>query len=458
MKSFTGKPGTVLLVGIAFAALRAPAQNPINQIGKAVDQAAGATKKAAEDFFSDVKNRVIAGANQLDQWRRDAAAAAQKKAADFASCPSPDAQRLYDDLKAKRNQAQTTRDQAARALSDADAALANCLGTWPDGPGGFPASPCRATYGGLPFRGIRDSAQAAVDSLNAAMNALKALKCIAGCNRTAGVDYPSCALAGAPGGGPVHVSVNGPTVSGGIGGAHPSQIGGSALGLGNGFDVCVEWDPGSFKPVWNPGPDGVQAGVDVKFPKCKRTVHVPGSICTSWDVTLVLPKLKELRLVPPDVQPGDLKIEFATQTIAYVTVEQAPACTQEAALCTGVSTGLVTMPSASLPLDLARTLGPLCVDKTFVGCLQPAFGLNVVSKTASVPDPSQGTVSWKGPKLKSPGSIKIDFTRPEFSIACRQHGPGPNTGGLPSVSCSTKHLDLPFLCLEPRWGSVVGNP
>jgi hypothetical protein len=444
MKNVVKKSGTVLLFGLLLAAFRAPSQLP--DVGKAVNQAAGTAKKAVDDFFSDVKNRTIAGAGQIDQWRRDATAAAQKKATDFASCPSPDAQSLYDDLKGKRDQAQATRNQANQAVADADAALANCLRTWPDGPGGVPASPCRATYTGLPFKGIRDSAQAAVDSLNAAMNALKALKCIAGCNRTAGVDYPSCALA--PAGGPVNVAVNGD---------HPAMIGNSALASGAGFDVCVEWDPGSFKPVWNPGPDGVQAGVDVKYPKCKRTVHVPGTICTSWDITLILPRLKDLKLVPTDVQAGEIKIELATQTISYVTVEQTPSCSQEAVLCTGVSTGIVSMPPAILPMDLARTLGPICVDKTFAGCLQPAFGLNVVNKTASVPDPSQGSVSWKGPKIKA-GSVKIDFTRPEFSVACRQLGPGPNTGGAPRVNCSTKHLDLPFLCLDPRWGSVVGNP
>lgn len=451
MKSFARKSTTVLSFGLLLAAFRAPSQLP--DVGKAVKQAAGTAKKAVDDFFSDVKNRTIAGANQIDQWRRDADAAARKKTTDFASCPSPDAQRLYDDLKGKRDQAQTTRNQAAQAVADADAALANCLRTWPDGPGGVPASPCRATYGGLPFKGIRDSAQAAVDAFNASMNALKALKCITGCNRTAGVDYPSCALAGAPAGGPVNVNANGATIAS----ARPAMIGSSALASGAGFDVCVEWDPGSFKPIWNPGPDGVQAGVDMKFPKCKRTVHVPGTICTSWDITLILPKLKELKLIPPDVQAGDVKIELATQTISYVKVEQAASCSQEAVLCTGVSTGIITMPPAILPLDLARTLGPICVDKTFAGCLQPAFGLNVVNKNASVPDPSQGTVSWKGPKIKSPGSIRVDFTRPEFSIACRQQGPGPITGGAPSVTCSTKHLDLPFLCLQPRWGSVVGN-
>lgn len=451
MKSLARDTRTVLVFGLLLAALPATSQLP--DVGKAVNQAAGTVKKAVDDFFSDVKNRVIAGAGQIDQWRRDAAAAAQKKATDFASCPSPDAQRLYDELKGKRDQAQATRNQAAQALADADAALANCLKTWPDGPGGLPASPCRATYGGLPFRGIRDSAQAAVDAFNASMNALKALKCITGCNRTAGVDYPSCSLAGAPGGGPVHVNVGGATASA----ARPSMIGSSALASGNGFDVCVEWDPGSFKAVWNPGPDGVQAGVDLRYPKCKRTIHVPGTICASWDITLILPKLKELKLVPLDVQAGEVKIELATQTISYVTVEQAASCSQEAVLCTGVSTGIITMPPAILPLDLARTMGPLCVTKTFAGCLQPAFGLNVVNKTAGVPDPSQGTVSWKGPKIKA-GSVKIDFTRPEFSIACRQQGPGPNTGGAPSVNCSNKHLDLPFLCLDPRWGSVVGNP
>ncbi|MDL2718730.1 MAG: hypothetical protein PT977_13340 [Acidobacteriota bacterium] len=451
MKSFARKSGTVILFGLLLAAFRAPSQLP--DVGKAVNQAAGTVKKAVDDFFSDVKNRTIAGAGQIGQWSRDAAAAGQKMATDFASCPSPDAQRLYDDLKAKRNEAQTTRNQAAQAVADADAALAKCLRTWPDGPNGVPASPCRATYGGLPFKGIRDSAQAAVDAFNASMNALKALKCITGCNRTAGVDYPSCALAGAPGGGPVHVNVGGMTAAG----AHPAPIGNSALALGNGFDVCVEWDPGAFRPVWNPGPDGVQAGVDVKFPKCKRTVHVPGTICTSWDITLILPKLKELKLVPIEVQAGDLKIELATQTFSYVTVEQAASCSQEAVLCTGISTGIIAMPPAILPVDLARSLGPLCRDRTFMGCLQPAFGLVVVNKTASVPDPSQGTVSWKGPKIKA-GSLRIDLTRPEFAIACRQKGPGPNTGGAPSVTCATKHLDLPFLCLDPRWGSVVGNP
>ncbi|HEY3351516.1 MAG TPA: hypothetical protein VGM13_17195 [Thermoanaerobaculia bacterium] len=450
MKGFASKSRTVLLFGLLLAAFRAPSQLP--DVGKAVNQAAGTVKKAVEDFFSDVKNRTIAGANQLDQWSRDAAAAAQKTVADFASCPSPDAQRLYDDLKAKRNEAQTTRNNAAQAVADADAALTNCLRTWPDGPGGVPASPCRATYTGLPFKGIRDAAQAAVDSLNAAMNALKALKCITGCNRTAGAEYPSCALAGSPAGGPVHVSVGGAAASA----ARPAMIGSSALASGNGFDVCVEWDPGSFKAVWNPGPDGVQAGADIRFPKCKRTVHVPGTICTSWDITLILPKLKELKLVPIEVQPGDLKIELSNQTISYVTVEQAPSCSQEALLCTRISTGYFA-PNALQPLDLARAMGSLCSDRTFVGCLQPPFGLVVVNKTASVPDPSQGTVSWKGPKIKV-GSVKVDFTRPEFSIACRQQGAGPITGGAPSVNCSTKHVDLPFICLEPRWGGVVGNP
>ena len=433
----------LLLVALAFAASAAWAQPNLPNVAK----------KAVGDFFSAVKNRVIADADKVDQWRNDATAAARKTATDFASCPSPDAQRLYDDMKSKRDKAQATQTQANQAVAAADAALQSCLSAWPDVPGGSLPSPCHATYTGLPFKGIRDAAQAAVDALNAAMNALKALKCIAGCNKTAGVDYPSCALAGVHGGGTVNVNVGGMTAAGLQGAATVNQN----LSLGNGFDVCVEWDPGSFSPIWNPGPSGVQAGVDIRYPKCKRTVHVPGSICTAWDITLVLPKLRELKLVPPEVVAGELKIEVATQNISYVTVEQAPSCTKEVVLCTGISAGCFAPPPALHPADIAKAMGALCTDKTFVGCAQPAFGLVVVNKTASVPDPSQGTVTWKGPKLKA-GSIKVDFTRPEFSIACRTHGAGPNTGGAPSVTCSNKHLDLPFICLEPRFASIVGNP
>ncbi|HIJ95254.1 MAG TPA: hypothetical protein HPP94_05885 [Desulfuromonadales bacterium] len=435
----------VLLV----AALPAWAFNVPNPVQQVVDS----TKKTVDSFFSEVKNRTIAGAQNINQWGNDAAAAARKKSADFSSCPSPDAQNLYNDLKNKRDSLTATRDQANQAVRDADAALGNCLRVWPDGPNGFPPSACRASYTGLPFKGIANGAQASINALNTSMNGLKALKCISGCNRTAGVDYPSCSVGVSP---IVNVSSNS-AQSAKV--AQSARMAAAPAGIPlpvNNFDVCVDWNPGAFTPIWNPGPAGVQAGVDIRFPKCNRTVNIPGDVCTSWDVNLLLPKLKEFKLVPPSIQSPNVTISTARQNVAYFSVEPAASCSQPAVLCSSVVNS-VAIP-AVLPLNLAWTLGPYCTQKSEIGCANPPFGLVPVSRTLTVPDPSSGTVSWKGPKVNSLGSVKVDLTRPEFSIACRQRGFGPNTGGVPNAKCATKHIDLPGICIEPRWGNLVGNP
>ncbi len=96
-------------------------------------------------FFGGVKDKVIAGADNVNKWKSEGEAAARKTVSDFASCPSPAAQQLYDDLRSKRQQLANTKATAEQADRDAQAARDNCKRTT-----GLNAQ-CDAAYTRLPL-------------------------------------------------------------------------------------------------------------------------------------------------------------------------------------------------------------------------------------------------------------------------------------------------------------------
>lgn len=441
-------PRTATALPFLVAVLAAPAAWAQPNIPNPVQQAGNAAKKAVDDFFSDLKNRAIADGDKVGQWKQDAEAAARKTAADFASCPSPDAQALYDDLKAKRQKALSVREAAARAISDADRALSDCLRTWPDGPGGVPASPCRASYNNLPFRGIRDAAQAAMDALDRALAALRALKCVAGCDAYVNIVYPTCLteVVNAIGkGGQAGMAVA-------FEGARAAE---AALGgRGGTLDICVAWDPGSFSANWDSGDGQLSAGVKAKLPKCTRWEKIPVSWCTNWDVTLILPRLKAAKLVPPEVALGDVKLDVPRRDVSWTTVSKAPGCDQPVQVCKRAS-GNLTFDTGADPLTALRSLQGKCTESATIGCGQPPFGLAADRHTATIPDPAHAKLSWGGGKIK-PGSIVVDLTKGEFSVACKTTG-GPGAPGGAGFDCKPEVLQTRF-CKQPRWGSLVGNP
>ncbi|MEO8055545.1 MAG: hypothetical protein ABI768_10335 [Acidobacteriota bacterium] len=447
MKTNVVRSGVLLLAALLPPTAWAQPNLPQINVPPPPPPPANPVKKAVDEFFSSVKNRVIADADKLDQWKRDADAAASKTASDFASCPSPDAQALYDDLKAKRQKAVAVREAAARTVADADRALADCLRNWPDGPGpgGSPPSPCRASYSGLPFVGIREAASIAINRLDLALAAIRALKCIAGCDAYVNIVAPSC--------GPEIVNA---MKKGAPAGMAVAPAGFAAIGAPGGetIDVCVAWDRGSLSANWDLGDGQLSAGVKAKLPKCAKWEKIPIRWCSNWDVKLIFPKLKSLKLIPPEVSVGDVTLEVPRRDVGYVTVGRALACDQPVLACKRAA-GNFAFDTGADPLTALRGLQSKCTESATIGCSQPPFGLAVEQHSASIPDPVHAKLSWRGAKFK-PGSIELDLTKGEFSAACKATG-GPGSAGGANVDCKPAVFQTPF-CKQPRFGTLVGNP
>lgn len=415
---------------------------------------------SVDSFFDSVKGKLVDGANQVDAWRREATAALGKRATDFAGCPSNDAQGLYDDLQRKRQEAIRTRDAAAGAERDAIAARDRCTAT-----PGMPAASCNAAYNTLPFAGQRVAAQAALEELNRALDALKGMRCVAGCNRQLALNVPEAR----------------------VGQDEPVTVA---------PEVCTAWDAGAFSARAGAAGGEISAEMRARLPHCKQSQRMALEVCTAWDVAAALPQLKNLRVVPPTVDPGRVSITVPTVGVPVLGGIDT-ACRRTESVCTRLQGNATIAFDSGDPLAVLRSVGGgQCAESKPVGCAEPPFGLVPRMTTLQVPDLTRARVAWTsgdgnaavavtGPgsrmtqlpvppaqlpvpmpgmsaKVQAPGaqvvqagSVEVDFSAGQLKATCRQW----QKLQVPSVRLgfALRSHDTP-LCAEPRFGSVVGRP
>jgi hypothetical protein len=379
-----------------------------------------------------VRGAVVNGGDQLNQFKNEADAAARKTVKDFTSCPSPAAQTLYDDLEAKRDRASSTQNEAAKADRDALAARDDCKAkTHLD-------DQCNTSYNGLSFRITAETARATVASLNASLQALKSLKCVSGCDKSARLLYPAFQTQ------PPSKAGNTALVSSKLTGIAPV-----GLNLPTSINYCAAWDPGSLKGNFDSGNGQLTASVTATLPHCTQTGTL--ACCSEFDLAALLPRLKKLALVPPDLTASDLNLSIPNKSLTAITGVQTATCSQTLKICkrssATVSVNLGTNPFSTTPSG--------CQEWADVGCATPPLGLQATTSAVSVPDLTHAKLSWKGSKLKG-GSIEVDLSKPDFQGLCKR---GCDTQiSTPNPHIGTKSIDLGWACLAPRFTGVVGRP
>ncbi|MBS1796901.1 MAG: hypothetical protein JSS81_23950 [Acidobacteria bacterium] len=377
-------------------------------------------------FFNNLKNRIIANADKLAGWKNDAESALRKTVRDFTDCPSPAAQNLYDDLKRKLEKAQETERLANEADRQAVEARENCKRTTRLN------NQCDASYNSLSFRATAGAARATAESLQKAINALKAMKCPAGCDKTGRIVYP---IIQSPIGMEI-VKVPAP------------PLGPVPVPMVTEITYCSVWRRGEFWLNWDSGNGQFDADFHLRTPKCEKTDKI--AVCTEWDLNLLLPRLKKLNIVPPDVSPFDFKVEVPNKNISVVSGVKQTNCNRPVKIAKRYSVTL-NLELGSNPLQVLPKQGE---DMVEVGCAEPAFGLEPISNNVSVPDLAKVRISWKGITVKG-GYVEIDMTRPELQVACKK-GFGSSIK-VPTVNIGNGYLDLPYVCLKPRFVDLIGK-
>lgn len=377
-------------------------------------------------FFNNLKNKIIANADKLAGWKNDAGNALNKTAKDFTDCPSPAAQNLYDDLKRKLEQAKETERLANEADRQAVEARENCKRTTRLN------NQCDASYNSLSFRATAGAAAATAESLQKAIKALKELKCPSGCNKTGRIVYPNIQ---SPIGMEI-VKVPAP------------PLGPVPVPFVKEITYCSSWRRGEFWLNWDSGNGEFSGNWDLKLPKCEKTNTI--SVCTDWDLNLLLPKLQKLNIVPPNVSISDFKVEVPNKNINVISGIKQTNCNKPIKIAKRYSITL-NLELGSNPLQVLPKQGE---DMVEVGCAEPAFGLEPISNNASVPDLTKVRISWKGITIKG-GYIEIDMTKPELQATCKK-GFGSSIK-VPAVNIGKGYLDLPYVCLQPRFIDVVAK-
>lgn len=382
-----------------------------------------AVRQIINNIFQTFNNVVIPFANKINEWKNDAIAAANKTVSDFTSCPSPAAQNLYNDLRVKRDNLTQTINMATQQDNAARTARTNCRNQVPSQ---F-RNACNVAYNGLPFAGIKASAVIARTSIIGAMTSLRNLRCISGCNQTASFLFPT-------------VSVQATTTRVPVPNA----------------DVCTQWNPGSFRFDNNSSGNTLSATVEAQLPSCARTQRI--SAC-NWEISALLPVLQQLRLVPPEVRVGDVRIDIPNRNMRVISgLNQS--CSQPLRVCTQTQTNAnVTLNLTGNPLtnlqNLMNGVSTSCTNWVNVGCLNPAFGLTPTYQTIQVPDLTRANISWSGGRLR-PGSVIVDLTQRRFSVACRAER--LTLPGIPQLNVGSQRVNVPYVCLQPQFRGVVANP
>ncbi len=383
-----------------------------------------AVQQLINQAFQTISAVIINNANKVNQWKNEAIEAGKKTASDFTSCPSPAAQNLYNDLKNKRTSLNQVIADATAADIQAQTARANCRNTVPN-TAAFKAA-CDAAYNNLPFAGIKTSAQAALASVNAAIETLKNLKCISGCGKTASLVFPT-------------VSVTQGTPK------------------GANVTVCDQWEPGQFSFNADAGNGELSAAVNAKLPKCKSTETYPLAAC-EWNLQTILSNLKLLKMVPPEVTLPRATLDIPKQSVRILSGLNQGTCNQPFKVCKQISGSAdITLtlgadPIASLNSAL-QSVSASCTQQVTVGCLNPPFGLTPSYTTVQIPDVTKAKLTWTGEPGVKGGSITFDLSK--FDVACT---PKPLMfPGMPKVNVGKQTINFPFLCTQPQYSNVVAN-
>jgi hypothetical protein len=383
--------------------------------------ATGAGAQNIEAIVAKVFAALVAqGERDLEQQEREMAfvkariAAVRKTADAYVGCPSPAAQTHYDDLGRSRQQAVVIRDTAQAAELQAAQALASCRQLT----GNSPA--CGAAHSTLPFTVQRTTAVAAIASIDGALTALRSLKCVSGCGQTAKITVPNASVK------------SGGTVS------QPVAA-----------NVCTQWDLGGF----GASPSAVLSGntaqmANIEPPHCSRRENIP--LCTRWNVSVLLPKLKELRLVPGDVQVPNVDLQIPMRTIQVVSGVEPARCATPIRVCKPAGMTQINQGQNALSV----TAGVSCTEQLTLGCANPPFALQPVYSRVQVPDLQRATIRLVGGRF-TPGQITVDLTRPEFQAACG--GTDITLPLPPTVQLSFQTVDLPFMCTQPTLVNLVAN-
>lgn len=387
-------------------------------------------------FFNLVKNIVIANAEQLNNWKNEADNAAKITINDFTECPSPAAQNLYDDLKRKQDQARETKRQADEADRQAQEARDRCKRTTRLN------AQCDSSYNSFSFRATSQAAAETISSIEAALNTLKNLRCPAGCDKTARIVYPTIQLKERN----IGVTVRGRDLGKVF--VPPVGIIEIPYPVIPEITYCSVWKPGEFWVNWDTGNGEFNGDWHAKLPQCERTETI--SVCTDWDLNLLLPKLQKLNIVPPDVSVADLVVEIPNRDVTGVTGVKQTNCNHSIRVPRR-TTVTVNFDLSSDPLSILTGQGG---EMTEIGCSDPAFGLEPVTTTVSLPDLTRVKVSWKGITVKG-GYIEVDMTNPEFRAICKKGAPASLK--LPTVIVEKGYLDFPEVCLQPRFNDLIGR-
>ncbi len=381
-------------------------------------------------FFNNLRNTVVNNAEKLNAWQTDAENAAQKTAKAFTDCPSPAAQNLYNDLTNKLQQAREVKRLADEADRQGQDARDNCKRTTRLN------AQCDASYNTLSFKATSAAAAKTITSLERAITVLKGLKCASGCNRTGRIVYPTIQF-----GERMAKVVD-------IARIPVPPFGSVPVPYVNEVTYCSSWRRGSFWANWDAGNSEFDADFHLRLPKCEKTNTI--SVCTEWDLNLLLPRLQKLNIVPPIVSVSDLKVEIPNKNFSLISGVKQVNCNKPIKVARR-STVTLNLEISSNPLSVLTGQGQEMVE---IGCAEPAFGLEPISNDVSLPDLTKVRISWKGITVKG-GYIEIDMTKPEFQGMCKK-GLGSSIK-VPTITVGKGYLDLPNVCLQPRFIDLVAK-
>ena len=418
-KTLTGLV-TLAAIGCCLALTAAPAQDG-RRCWPPEPPAGSATTSLDQAIRACFPREDIPPFEQVCSFRDQASAALNKTAADFFGCPSSAAQEVYNQLKANLERLRQIQGEAQGVTPVKKAQwLHNCQQTFRCRNCSTLVDRLEVLWEGPP---LSQSVTAAIAATERALAHLRGLKCFNECKKTAKVVIPKVGL-------------------------QLAQAQSSAQA-----QVCTEWDGGTFSANFDSGNGRLSPAVNSRLPKCARAETV--SLCSDWNGTALLAKLKEQRVVPPDVTPADLQVNIPDRELRVVAGLTETNCGKPVRICKQArgNQKVLADPGADPLAALARAD---CAEAVEVGCAQPAFGLTPTFTTIKVPDPARAKVSWKGGS-SGPGSAAVDLSRPEFQPSCNPK-PSPGLPGFPKVKSEEVFLDLPFVCLDPEQVSVVANP
>lgn len=389
-------------------------------------------------FFGavEVVNDAEARAREAGQRANEARLAAGKRASDFASCPSPDAQALYDSIKQRRDAAERMRAKAADMRAKADAANAACHRSFQ------PESVCDALMSSYGWRGIEQAAAAEVTAEDGALTVLRSLECLT-CNAS-GISLlvPDVSLTiGMVPAGPTPLPL--PT---GLRGVRAQRV---SVGPAPKARVCTAWDPGSVSVTVDAGGGQISESARARLPHCTAEEEVG---CAGFDPAKLLPTLVRLSIVPPQVTPGMLTITVPTRSARVVSGFSRPACAAPLRVCTRASA------SATFSLDPGRDAAAQlssvasCQEWTEIGCAAPSFDLSPTYSDVQVPDARRVRVRWAGPGVRA-GEVDVDVRGPDFDGACTSRP----TFALPKLEVVTRRIDVPFVCRSIARNKLVSR-